>query len=138
MEWNVVMEKIGILFLQRCGEIRSQISADEIIEAAQETLLGAKIPEDLDEMVLDATIIKTVLDGINDRHRMRIRELAGRMGEVLEGQIHPDQEEEDHIVISRSGLTIRIKKDSALKMLTLSSLPWYDDEPKGESDESGT
>lgn len=125
MEWKPVMEKIGVLFLERCSEIRSEICSSEIMGAAQETLLG--VPDNLDEMAFDATIMKAVLDGINDRHRVKIGEMAGKMGEVVgnyeKSSDGLDREEEDHIIIARSGLIIRIKKEMALKMLALGSLP---------------
>lgn len=138
-DWDSVAEKFSLIFELRVSEIRMDIPADEIVGAAVEAVDKAHdnsrtFPVQTEDGVVDIPVegLVEVITQINNKHKEMILGLASRVGVVLgktssrtlsEEERRLVGEDSDAIRIQVEGMILSVKKDIALKAVTLGVLP---------------
>lgn len=135
-EWPEVASKVATILQQRCDEIRRDIPVDQILSAAKDSVSSAGVDltnSSLSDIPVEAFV--QMANEINGAHRRMIREAAGRLG-IVESEMPHDfkvtydsrnflfhGDDESDIRMSVEGMTIRIEKETAMKVAVLGRLP---------------
>lgn len=136
-EWPEVASKVATILQQRCDEIRRDIPVDQILSAAKDSV-SASVEVNLTNVKIADIPVEAfvqIANEINGAHRRMIREAAGRLG-IVESEMPHDfkvtydsrnflfhGDDESDILMSVEGMTIRIEKETAMKVAVLGRLP---------------
>lgn len=138
IEWREATRRLGDLFVNRFKNIRRDVPADDIVAVAVNSVMKAFPPltvgADQEPLGIDGSMMKDLIDEINRNHRERILRLANSIGEVVEDIPPRDDiaadidgryagEDESHVFMRVDGFTIKIGKDTAMKILALGAIP---------------
>lgn len=132
MDWDAAIPKLLMILKEKATEIRRDISPEMILESARADILASGVdasglelgdfPEEIQMRMLE-----TLLRGINDEHRDRIRKFLESLGEVSgDAGMLGDSflgEDETHVFVSFERMRIKFKKDLALKIVSLGYAP---------------
>ena len=132
MDWDAAIPKLLMILKEKATEIRRDISPERILESARADILASGVdasglelgdfPEEIQMRMLE-----TLLRGINDEHRDRIRKFLESLGEVSgDAGMLGDSflgEDETHVFVSFERMRIKFKKDLALKIVSLGYAP---------------
>lgn len=141
-DWRRACSSLGKIFADRFHDIRRDIDADKIVEAAVTSVatvmpapMGAMTVSTQDgPMEVDMSAMVELINQINKSHKERILELANSIGTVVEEvplrtdiaeDIHGRfvGEDERHVFMVVEGMKIRVEKEVAMKILALGALP---------------
>lgn len=141
-DWRQAVHRLGEIFVERFREIRRDINADRIVEAAVASVsksppapMGTMTVSAQDgPLEIDMSAMVELINQINKGHKERIVELANSIGTVVEEvPLRTDVaedisgryagEDDGHVFMVVEGMKIRIEKEVALKVLALGSLP---------------
>ena len=141
-EWRQATQRLGEIFVERFRDIRRDIDADRIVEAAVASvsksppaLMGTMTVSTQDgPFEFDMSVMAELINQINKGHKERIVELANSIGTVVdEVPLREDVaedisgryagEDEGHVFMVVEGMKIMVEKEVALKILALGTLP---------------
>ena len=139
-DWSECVDKVAAVLFDRIRLDKCDIPVDAVRERAIESLskvvpsgTGFPLITPEGEVDIDMSSLVHVIDTINTAHRERAVELLGRIGEVVDevpaaaANPNPDArlagEDGGSVYLRVNGSTVRIGKDTALKIATLGYIP---------------
>lgn len=135
-EWPEVASRVAAIFLKRCDEIRHDIPVEWMVSTAKDSVSSAGVDltnSSLSDIPVEAFV--QMANEINGAHRRMIREAACRLGTIeseIPHNVKITQEsrmflfngdDESDIRMTVEGMTIRIEKETAMKVVVLGRLP---------------
>lgn len=125
-DWIAATERLRLIFSKKARKIRSDIPSNEIAEEATKALF-AGITDEEGSLKMDGSGLASLISRINGDHKDRIVRLAQEVGTILNyddrGSGTFAGEDGDGVLMRTDGLLVRIRKETALKILMLGEIP---------------
>ena len=139
-DWSEVAEKLSRILSDRAGEIRRDIPADRIVDAAVEALLSVNASPEAPGIDINTPtgVVSLPVDGlaaaiseINGMHNAKIKDEMSKMGVVAVEDPEPSDADDGALVgengrlllVRASGMVFSVDKDVALKVVSLGAMP---------------
>lgn len=139
-DWKKCVDKVASVVFDRIRLDERYIPVDAIRDSAIESLskivpsgTGFPLATPEGEVDIDMSSLVHVIDTINIAHRERVADLLGSIGEVVDevpaaaANSNPDArfagEDGGSVYVRVNGSTVRIEKETALKIATLGHIP---------------
>lgn len=139
-DWSECVDKVAMILFDRIRQSKQDIPLDSIRERAIESLskvvpsgTGFPLMTQEGEVDIDMASLVHVIDTINIAHRERVVDLLGSIGEVVDevpkaaANPNPDArfagEGAESVYLRVNSSTVRIEKETALKIATLGHIP---------------
>lgn len=129
MDWEAASLRLIAILKERTGEIRRDISSDRILESVRGDILASGVGPEFKDFPegTQMEMLETLLLGINEDHKKRIRVFVEGVGSIVDGSVLDGDsfsgEDESHVFVNFERMRVKLEKDVALKIVALGYVP---------------